>query len=482
MSEITEGRCPSASSQPATHNIPPAMLQLTSGAAAKNCQGFTRRTAIKTGLLGLSGLSLADLLKLRAEGAASNTGKSVILVWLDGGPSQLESYDPKPLAPREYRGPFGAMATNVPGMHISELLQSEAKHADKMALVRSVHHNTGDHFAGAHWMLTGRFGSTAADLPQKFPSVGSYISKIKGPKQPGLPAYVGLPAAHSVYIYPGYQGAAYLGEAYNPFDVEPNEKYLSHSYNTKVGKPSCLQSLTTPEAERSGNRASLLASLDKLERQVEVSRVMDAVDQYQQSALSMILSGKAKEAFNLEHEDPKLIDKYGDNPWGRYTLMARRAVEAGVTFVTVDMPHWDNHSDIEKAHANNFRAMDKAVGALLDDLSIRGLLDDTLVVVMGEFGRTPRINNGQPGIPIPGRDHWGDAISVMLAGGGIKGGQIIGATNSKAEFPIDRAVKPGHILATIYHQLGIDYHQAFPDFAGRPIPMLAEGEVIREIV
>jgi hypothetical protein len=459
------------------------MLQLTSGPAARNCQGFTRRTAIKTGLLGLSGLSLADLLRLRAEGAASNTGKSVILVWLDGGPSQLESYDPKPDAPREYRGPFGATATNVPGVFISELLQCEAKHADKMALLRSVHHNNGDHFAGAHWMLTGRFGSTAVDLPQKYPSVGSYISKIKGPRQPGMPAYIGLPAAHAVYIYPGYQGAAYLGAAYNPFDVEPNVKYLHHTYTSvKVGKPSCLESLTTPEIERSGNRASLLAALDKLERTVDATRVMDAMDRYQQSAMSMILSGKAKEAFNLEHEDPKLIDKYGDNPWGRYTLMARRAVEAGVTFVTVDMPHWDNHSDVEHAHANNFRAMDKAVGALLDDLSVRGLLDETLVVVMGEFGRTPRINNGQPGIPIPGRDHWGDAISVMLAGGGIRGGQVVGATNSKAEFPVDRPLKPGDVLATIYHLLGIDWHQTFNDFAGRPVPVLAEGDAVREVV
>ncbi|MSR60526.1 MAG: DUF1501 domain-containing protein [Planctomycetaceae bacterium] len=458
------------------------MLQIHSGSSASNCQGTTRRTAIKTGLLGLSGLTLADLLRMRADGSATNTGKSVILVWLDGGPSQLESYDPKPEAPREYRGPFGAMSTNVPGMFISELLQSEAKHADKMAFVRSVHHNTGDHFAGAHWMLTGRFGSTSIDLPQKYPSVGSYISKIKGPKQPGLPAYVGLPAAHAVYIYPGYQGAAYLGSAYNPFDVDKAYSYLSHASANPTRKPQCLESLTTPELDRTGHRASLLTSLDKLERKVDASRMMDSMDKYQQSAMSMILSGRAKEAFNIEHEDPKLIDKYGDNPWGRYTLMARRAVEAGVTFVTVDMPHWDNHSDVEKAHANNFRAMDKAVGALIDDLSVRNLLDDTLVVVMGEFGRTPRINTGQPGIPIPGRDHWGDAISVMLAGGGIKGGQVIGATNSKAEFPVDRPLKPGHILATIYHQLGIDYTQTFPDHAGRPIPMLAEGEAIRELV
>lgn len=459
------------------------MLQINSGKVGVNCAGHSRRTALKAGFLGLSGLTMADMLRMQAAGAASDTGKSTILVWLDGGPSQLESYDPKSEAPIEYRGPFKAIETNVPGVFVSELLAAEARLADKMALVRSVRHGNGDHFAGAHWMLTGRFGSTSVDLPQKFPSVGSYVSKIKGPRVPGMPAYVGLPAAESVYLFPGYQGAAHLGAAYNPFDVDRAQSYLHHtSTHLKVGKPACLESLTTAEVKRSGDRASLLTSLDKFERKADSSRLMDSMDKYQQSAMSMILSGKAKQAFNLEHEDPRLIEKYGDNPWGRYTLMARRAVEAGVSFVTVDMPHWDNHSDIEKAHASNFRAMDRAVGALIDDLDVRGLLESTLVVVMGEFGRTPRINNGQPGIPIPGRDHWGDAISVMLAGGGIRGGQVVGATNSKAEHPIDRALKPADILATVYHVLGIDFTQTFNDFAGRPIPVLPEGEAIRELV
>ena len=459
------------------------MLQISSGNGGTNCLGMTRRSALKAGFLGLSGLTLADLFRMRAVGAAKSSHKSVILVWLDGGPSQLESYDPKPEAPREYRGPFAAIETNVPGMYLSELLEREARHADKMAFIRSVHHGTGDHFAGAHWMLTGRFGSTSVSLPQKFPSVGSYVARIQGAKHPGMPAYVGLPAAESVYLYPGYQGAAYLGASYNPFDVDRANSYLHHSYtHLTVGKPACLESLTTPDADRSNSRASLLTALDQLERKTDATRVMEAMDRYQQSAMSMILSGRARQAFNLELEDPRLIDKYGNNPWGRYTLMARRAVEAGVSFVTVDMPHWDHHSDLEKGHASNFRAMDRAVGALLDDLTVRGMLDDTIVVVMGEFGRTPRINSGQPGIPIPGRDHWGDAISVMMAGGGIRGGQVIGATNSKAEFPVDHPLKPADVLATVYHLMGIDYHQTFNDFAGRPIPVLPEGEPIREIV
>ena len=184
------------------------MLNLSQPWSGRNCQGLSRRTALKAGFLGLSGLGLSDLLRLQAQGAAPRDDRSVILLWLDGGPSQLETYDPKPEAPSDYRGPWGALATNVPGMFVSESLPNHTRHADKMVFVRSVHHDNGDHFAGAHWMLTGKFGSTAVSLPQKFPSVGSYVSKVRGANQPGLPAYVGLPAAESVYLYPGYQGAA----------------------------------------------------------------------------------------------------------------------------------------------------------------------------------------------------------------------------------------------------------------------------------
>ncbi len=458
------------------------MLELTTGSLRANCAGLSRRSALKVGMLSAAGLSLADLLKLESQAASSTaTAQSVILVWLDGGPSQLESYDPKPLAPLEYRGPYEAIDTTVPGMRFSSLLPGHAKVADKLSVIRSLHHGTGDHFAAGHWMLTGRFGSTTVDPIPKYPSLGSYIARIKGPREAGMPAYVGLPAAQSIFLFPGYQGAAYLGAAYNPFDVDRDSSYLHHSYATKVGKPKCLDNLTTPALDRSTQRQSLLTALDRLERTIDQSGQMETLDRHQQSALSMILGGRARAAFDLEKEDPRLIDKYGDNPWGRYTLMARRAVEAGVRFVTVDMPHWDHHAELER-HAQNFRAMDQAVGALIDDLAVRGLLDQTLVVVMGEFGRTPRINNGQPGIPIPGRDHWGDAISAMIAGGGVRGGQVIGATNDKAEYPIDRPLKPADLLATIYHVLGIDYHQAFHDFAGRPVPVLAEGAPIAGLV
>lgn len=458
------------------------MLTIEHARPTHNCQGMSRRTAIKAGFLGLSGLTLGDLFRLRAQGAAEKSEKSVILIWLDGGPSQLETYDPKPNAPSDYRGPFGALQTNVPGMIVSETLPLHAKLADKMAFVRSVHHDNGDHFAGGHWMLTGRFGSNAASLPQKYPSFGSYISKLRGPNVAGMPAYVGLPAAQSIYLFPGYMGAAYLGAAYNPFDVDTEQKYLHFTSQNKIGRPKCLDSFGKLDQSRAGDRQSLLSGLDQIERQADQSGLMKTVDRYQQDAFSMVLGGKAREAFNLDLEDPKAIDKYGNNPWGRYTLMARRLVEAGTTFATVDMPHWDDHSNIEKGHGGKLEAVDRAVAALIDDLDVRGILDKTLVIVMGEFGRTPKINNGQPGIAIPGRDHWGNAISVMMAGGGLKGGVIVGATNSKAEFPIERALKPADILATVYHVMGIDPTTSFKDFAGRPVPMLDEGAPIAELI
>ena len=457
------------------------MLQIQNGTPSSNCQGMSRRSAIKAGFLGLSGLSMADLLRMQAQGSATKRDTAVILIWLDGGPSQLETYDPKPEAPSDYRGPYGAIETNVPGMIISDILPLHAQHADKMVFVRSVHHGTGDHFAGAHWMLTGRFGSTSVSLPQKYPSVGSYVSRVRGANQPGLPAYVGLPAAQSVYLFPGYQGAAYLGQSFNPFDVNRDQCYLPANYTTPISAPKCLESFTATEPTQAAGRVNLLAGLDTIQRRLDQSGTMDAMDRYQQEAVSMILGGKAREAFNVEKEDPRIADKYGRGPWGRYTLMARRLVEAGVTFVTVDMPHWDDHSNIKEGHGYKLPHVDRAVSALLEDLHARDMLDRVLVMVMGEFGRTPRINTGQPGIPIPGRDHWGDAISVLMAGGGLKGGQVVGKTTSKAEHPVERPLKPADILATAYRVLGIDQALAFKDHAGRPIPILDEGKPIEEL-
>ncbi|MBM3837914.1 MAG: DUF1501 domain-containing protein [Verrucomicrobia bacterium] len=457
------------------------MLQIQSGALTSNCQGMSRRSAIKAGFLGLLGLTSADLLRLQASGSAARDKKSVILIWLDGGPSHLETYDPKPEAPMEIRGPWRAIETNVSGIRISEMLPEHAKRADKMVFIRSLHHNNGDHFAAAHWMLTGRYGSHASDLPQKYPSVGSYVARVRGANAPGVPAYVGLPAAQSIYIFPGYQGAAYLGAAYNPFDANTQQKYLGATDKSKIQPPKFLEN-PAAQPERIRGRVDLLTHLDHLRRDLDKSGTMDAMDHYNQQAINLLLGNKAREAFDIEKEKPETRDRYGRGSWGHYTLMARRLVEAGVSFVTVDMPHWDDHSQIEKGHGAKLPVMDKAVGALVQDLADRGMLKDVLVLVMGEFGRTPRLNQGQPGISVPGRDHWGEAFSVMLAGGGLRTGQVVGATNDKGERPIERPLTPADVLATVYHVLGIDPRQTFLDNSGRPIPILDSGNPIREII
>jgi hypothetical protein len=359
------------------------------------------------------------------------------------------------------------------------MLPRHARHADQMVFVRSLHHATGDHFAGAHWMLTGRFGATTANKTPQHPSLGSYTARVRGPNQPGLPAYVGLPAAESVYLFPGYQGAAYLGSAYNPFDVDRKVKYLGADQAEVIGRPAFLDNL---QPARLQTRRDLLSSFDTLRRTVDQTGVMETMDRYQQQPVTMILSGKARDAFDLDKEPPIVADRYGKSPWGRYTLMARRLVEAGVTFVTVDMPHWDHHSGIESGLRRWLPPLDQAVGALIEDLQQRGLMQRVLLIVMGEFGRTPRLNKGQPGIPIPGRDHWGSAISALLAGGGLRGGQVIGETNAKAEHPVKRPLTPADLLATVYHVLGIDPRRTFQDHTGRPHPILDEGRPIAEAI
>ena len=446
---------------------------------------YTRRVALKAGFLGLTGLALPDYLRAKAhakeKGGSAANDKSVILIWLDGGPSQLETFDPKPDAPAEFRGPFGVCKTRTPGVHVSALMPQVAKRFDKLSLVRSLHHDNGDHFAAGHWMTTGRFGSTSVSQAQKFPSVGSYVSKVKGANDPHMPAYVGLPAAETIYLYPGYMGGAYLGGAYDPFDVDRENKYLSSHDGRRVRSPKWLATLNAA-SDDTGGRTSLLKQFDTVRRDIDGTGLMKTMDAFQLKALDLMTGTAAREAFDVDKEDVKSADRYGQGPWGRYTLMARRLVEAGVTFVSVDMPHWDDHSSIEKAHGAKVPVVDQAVGALIDDLDERGLLDKVMVVVMGEFGRTPKINTGQPGIPVPGRDHWGNAISALIAGGGITPGVVVGRTNAKAEHPVERALKPEALLATIYHQLGIDANLTFKDHTGRPHPILDDPTPIKELV
>ncbi len=441
----------------------------------------SRRGFLKVGCLGATGLSLGSLLRAKALAGTGNQGsasaQSVILIWLDGGPPQHETYDPKPEAPAEFRGPLGAISTVVPGVQVSELLPEHARLLDRMSIIRSMYHDTGDHFAAAHWMLTGYLGSNATNLPAQYPSAGSIIARLQGARKPGIPAYVGLPNTHTVGLVPGYHGAAYLGVGYNPFsaDGDPN----SESYQVpNLALPAGVDGL------RAEGRRGLLGAFDGARRDVDASGLMEGLDQFDREAFSIVLGREARRAFDLSQEDPRLRDRYGRHQWCQSTLLARRLVEAGVRFVTLTFSGWDFHSSLDSGMKRVLPLIDSAIGTLIEDLEDRGLLDSTMVLVMGEFGRTPRLNTtGVPGVdPVPGRDHWGNVMSVLAAGGGVGRGRVVGASNAKGEIPKDRPVRPQDLLVTVYRQLGIDPGVSFSNRAGRPINIGSDGEVIRELL
>lgn len=449
----------------------------------RRCDGLNRRSFLKAGSLSLAGvsLSLADLLRARAvakvAGRSGPKDRSVILVWLDGGPPQHETYDPKPEAPAEFRGPLGAMSTALPGVRISELLPKHARLMDKISILRSLHHDNGDHFAAAHWMLTGFLGSNAVNLAPQYPSAGSVISKLAGARKPGMPAYVGLPNTHSVGLVPGYHGAAYLGVGFNPFvaDGDPN----SDSYQVPN-----LELPSGVDTSRLQGRKTLLSTFDRTRGALESSGATAGLDRFEQEAFSMVLGDAARNAFTLRKEDPRLRDRYGRHQWGQSALLARRLIEAGVRFVTLTFGGWDYHSSLERGMKSILPILDAAVESLIEDLDSRGLLDSTAVLVMGEFGRTPRMNKtGVPGVdPVPGRDHWGNVMSVLVAGGGFARGRVVGASSSRGETPVDRPVRPQDLVVTLYDLLGLSPETTFLDRSGRPIAIGGNGEVIGELI
>jgi hypothetical protein len=454
------------------------MLHIEEGQATRNCAGASRRSFLQAGFLGAAGLTMGDLLRARAAQAASGapTKKTAcILVWLDGGPPQHETYDPKPDAPADIRGAYQPIDTSVKGVRLCELMPEQAKLAHRMAFIRSVHHGNGDHFAGAHAMLTGRFGATGADTTPRSPSCGSYVARVRDANQPGLPAYVGLQNLHSVGLPTGYHGANWLGARYNPFLADDT------SGGKVVGTPTLFKQQT--DTVRLAHRQAILEKVDTLRRTFENVPSVNATDRFTQLALHTLLSPEVRKAFDLEAEPAKSVERYGDHRWSRYCLLARRLVEHGVTFVTVNMDGWDMHDNIKDVVKGPALAMDRAVGALVRDLDERGMLDHVLVVVMGEFGRTPKLNTtGVPGqTGLPGRDHWGDVMSVAMAGGGLRMGQAVGASNVNGEYPVESPYRPEDVLSTIYHVLGVNPHLEFPDLQGRPMPILTGGEPIKEL-
>lgn len=447
------------------------------------CDGLRRRSFLQVGLAGMGAMSLGSVWQARAASAGqggASKDTSLILIWLDGGPSQHDTYDPKPDAPAEYRGLWRHIPTNVPGIDIGELFPLQAKVADKFSIIRSMHHDSGDHFTGGHWMLTGRGEVSGAANAGKYPFIGSIAAKMTGPRKTGMPAHVAVPYASSIGLRPGYFGGNYLGSEHNPFETEgdPNaEKY-------KVANLGEIGGLTM---DRIGDRRSLNAGLDRIRRDADRSGLLESISRFDQQAFDLVTSASAREAFQIQSETPETRERYGRHSWGQSVLLARRLVEAGSTIVTCHFGGWDTHWNHQTSMEQYLPKVDRAVSALITDLDQRGLLGKVMVVVCGEFGRTPKMNDGgNGGAPMsqgtPGRDHWGNALSVLIAGGGLKGGQVIGSTNRLGEVPAERPLRPGDLHHTLFHVLGVDPDVSFPNHAGRPIPAIDHGEVIRELV
>ena len=453
------------------------MMWKVTGDASADCEGLTRRSFVQAGVLGLGGLSLADLLALKAHAgsAKQSSGTSVILIWMSGGPGHHETWDPKPEAVDQFRGPFGAISTALPGVQFSETCPEQAKIADKLAILRSVRHGTGDHTKGNHWMLTGFEGpdfNKPDNRIQRRPSLGSAAAHLRGPNMPGMPAYAAVPhlrgGTDNLFHY-----AAYIGGSANPFVVnsDPNEA------NYRVQDLSLASGLTFSRLE---NRRALLKTIDNLQRQAD-QKVLD-MSSHQEAAFNLLSSQSVRDAFDISQEPASLRDQYGRHQFGQSALLARRLIERGVTFVTVNTQPWDHHGTANRLPTEIgakqlIPPTDKAIAALVRDLIDRGLYEQTLVVAMGEFGRTPKMNSAA------GRDHWGHAFSVLLAGGGLKMGQTVGASDDKGAYVTDRPLSPEDVAATIYHHLGIDARNtAIPNRAGRPMYLVEHGKPIEALI
>ncbi|MEX2115224.1 MAG: DUF1501 domain-containing protein [Pirellulales bacterium] len=422
---------------------------------------FSRRTMLRFGSLGLGALALPNLLRCRAaQAAAVRHDTAVIHVFMGGGPSHIDMVDMKPEAPAEIRGEFRPIGTCLPGVQLCEHLPHMAGALDRFAIVRSVTHANAGHLPASHWMMTG-YQPPPATTTNVNPYAGAIVSKLRGPNVAGMPAFASIPRRQLL------GGPAYLGGAYNPFTPEsdPNSpNFAVRNLNLPVG-------IST---DRLQNRRALLHELDRLRWAADRHAEMAGFDKYAREALDMITSPGAQAAFDLAREPAATRDRYGRTQAGQGCLLARRLVESGVTFVTVlSGGEWDTHT-------NNFATLkdrslppvDRALAALAVDLYERGLDRNVLLLVSGEFGRTPKINAQA------GRDHWPGAFSVLFSGGGLRVGQVIGATDAHAAYPTTHAYSPGDVLATVYHHLGIDTSQEFPDRSGRPIRVLSDGQPI----
>jgi hypothetical protein len=457
------------------------MIRIDLGRAPRYCDGISRRSFLQVGLTGLAALSLPNLLRARTASGSTAKDTSVILIWLDGGPSHLDMYDMKPDAPAEYRGIWKPIRTVTPGFDITELYPKQAKHTDKFSIVRSLHHDTGDHFAAGHRMLTAKdLGVSGANTTGKFPGIGAVVHREAGARRRGMPGYVAVPNASSIGLTPGYFGGNFLGATHDPFQTggDPN------AANFTVQNLNLVPGLTIDKLE---DRRGLSERFDEMRRTAETADVQASMDRFGREAFEFVGGPAARQAFDINVEDPKLRDRYGRHGWGQSCLLARRLVEAGATFVAVHFGGWDHHWDLQKGYENNLPIVDAAVASLFEDLDDRNLLSKTLVVLCGEFSRTPKMNDGGNGGPpgskgTPGRDHWGDALFCLMGGGGVKGGTIVGSTDRLGQRPATRPVTPSNIHATIYRVLGIDPTLQVVDPSGRPTNVLDDPTPIDELL
>jgi uncharacterized protein DUF1501 len=457
------------------------MFRLDLGSTSRYCDGVNRRSFLKLGVAGMASVGMPELLRAKAQSPTSSKHTSVILIWLDGGPGHMDMYDMKPDAPAEYRGIWRPIRTRVPGFDITELYPRQARLTDKFSMVRSLHHDTGDHFAAGHRMLTAKdMGVSGANTGQKFPGIGAIVNREIGPRASGLPGYVGVPHAASIGLVPGYFGGHMLGVQHDPFvpGGDPNAaSFQVKNLNLAAG-------LTLENLE---DRRTLLKHFDEKRSHLNDLPTSKAMDGFAREAYEFVTGPAARAAFDMSKEDAKLRDRYGRTNWGQSTLLARRLVEAGSTFVTVHLGGWDHHWDLKKGYENNLPQVDALVATLFEDLDDRGLLDTTLVGLCGEFSRTPKMNDGgNGGAPMsqgtPGRDHWGNAMFCLMGGGGVKGGIVVGSTDKLGQQPHTRPLTPSNIHATIYHVLGVDPKLQLLDPSGRPVNVLDDPEPIAELL
>jgi len=466
------------------------------------CPGpMSRRGFLQIGGTAAGSLGLSSLLKARDLSASAGKNledTAVIFVWLPGGAPHMETYDMKPDAPDTHRGEFNPIRTNVPGIEVCELLPMHAKCADKYNLIRSVHHTFSDHGGGHKRFLTGRDPKEPTGFVNDYPCVGSMAFKaLEGKRDTrGMPGYMALGNGRVNGINTFSFGSAYLGAETHPFAIsaDPSDK------NFKVENIDIDKALT----ERLNDRTTLLRDFDQMRRDVDNSGIFDSMDIFNQRALSMMTSENVRDAFDLSKESERTRDRFGNHNWGTRALLARRLVEAGANWVTVVMENpyggtgvpwidegaynWDSHAvnaHIFKDSKVRLPIYDKVITAMVEDLYERGLNKKVMLVVTGEFGRTPRISIGKGSktkVNQPGRDHWPRAMSMLVSGGGMRTGQVIGATDSKGEEPVERPLSPNDLWATVYRHLGIDYNLSFPDHAGRPMPILPYGSPIQELL